>query len=62
MDRFEERPETGEAGADDTKSEFSVGPDTCGCVVPFWKLIVSLSYWKGGRARIANIAGQGRGF
>lgn len=35
VDRFEERPETGEAGANDTKSEFSVGPDTCGCVVPF---------------------------
>lgn len=35
VDRFEEGPETWEAGAYDTESKFGVGPDACGCVVPF---------------------------
>lgn len=44
MDGLEEGPETGEAGANDAESEFGVGPDTCGCVVPFSAVIVSLNY------------------
>lgn len=36
VDRLEEGPETGEAGANDSEREFGVGPNTCGCVVPYW--------------------------
>lgn len=61
-DGLEEGPETGEAGANDAKREFGVGPDTCGCVVPFWTVIVSLSYLKRDGARGSHIAGQGREF
>ena len=35
VDGFEDRPETWEAGAYDAESEFGVGPDACGCVIPF---------------------------
>lgn len=61
-DGLEEGPETGEAGANDSKREFGVGPDTCGCVVPFLTVIVSLSYSKGDGARGSHKAGQGREF
>lgn len=44
VDGLEEGPETGEAGANDAEREFGVGPDTCGCVVPYWTVIVILSY------------------
>lgn len=43
-DGLEEGPETGEASANDAEREFSVGPDTCGCVVPYSTVIVSLGY------------------
>lgn len=58
---LEEGPETGEAGANDAEREFGVGPDTCGCVVPYWTVIVSLSYWKRGRAKGVSHRGSGPG-
>lgn len=56
VDGFGDGPETWEAGAYDAESEFGVGPDACGCVIPFvLTVIVSLSYSKGGRSRVRGL-------
>ena len=63
MDRLEEGPETGEAGANDAEREFGVSPDTCGCVVPLLDgdLLVWV-YWKGVRGKgVVSHRGSGPG-
>lgn len=60
VDGFEDGPET---GAYDAESEFGVGPDACGCVIPFvLTVIVSLSYSKGGRSRVTQRVRVGGSF